>query len=72
MTRSLSSLTPASKARLINQLQEMAAAVEDLPTVTPCALCDKFHGGHCEQWKAPVPADAQEAGCENWIETVTF
>ncbi len=72
MTRSLSSLTPAGKARMLAQLEEMVAAVKALPEYTPCVLCDWFEGGNCKQWKTAVPAEAQDAGCSEWIEKLPF
>jgi len=72
MTRSLSSLTPAGKARLLSQLEEMSLAVKSLPTITPCVLCDWFEGGNCKQWKQSVPLEAQAEGCSEWMEKVPF
>jgi hypothetical protein len=72
MTPSLSSLTPPNKARLLKQLEEMAAAVKALPTITPCALCDWFEANNCKQWKQAVPAEAQAAGCSEWMEKLPF
>ena len=72
MTHSLSSLTPAGKARLLTQLEEMALAVKALPTITPCVLCDWFEANNCKHWKQPVPLEAQAVGCSEWIEKVPF
>lgn len=67
-------MTPAQKARALNGLREAMAAVEALPTVTPCALCENFRHGdaHCSVYRMPVPEAAQPEGCAAWVEDVPF
>ena len=72
MTTSHSSLTPAGKKRLLEQLAELSAAIESLPTLTPCELCDQFENGHCRTWKSTVPVEARAAGCAEWVERLPF
>ena len=72
MTRSLSSLTPPGKARILKQIEEMAFSIQALPAITPCALCNWFNSGACGKWKQKVPSEARSEGCAEWMERVPF
>ena len=67
-------MTPAQKARTLNGLREAMAAVEALPTVTPCDQCVSFRAadGHCDQYRMVVPEAARAEGCAAWSEGVPF
>jgi hypothetical protein len=66
-------MTPAQKARTLNGLREAMAAVEALPTVTPCERCASFGpDGVCAVYRMPVPEGARAEGCAAWSEGVPF
>lgn len=67
-------MTRGERDRKIAALHEAIAALETMPASTPCAECDHFNRdtGHCAKWNAPVPAPAQDAGCDQWDEAVPF
>ncbi len=66
-------MTPAQKSRAINTLTAALSIVQALPEDRACALCENFDDkGNCAKWGAPVPTEAQAAGCDEWSESIPF
>ena len=65
-------MTAKQKALAIETLTEALRIVQALPESRACGSCDYFDKGHCRKWGAPVPEEAQAAGCDEWIEDIPF
>ena len=65
-------LTPPRKQRMIEDCQSTLAAIEAMPTFTPCTECWHWEGNTCTHWSATPPADVQPTGCEAWEQGVPF
>ena len=65
-------MTAKQKALAIETLTEALRIVQALPEDRACGGCDYFDKGHCYKWGAPVPEEAQAAGCDEWIEEIPF
>lgn len=73
MTTARTTMTPAQRDRVIDQLQHSIQVLRHISVVTPCAECAHFNGGSlCEKWNAPVPPEARADGCGEWEEGVPF
>ena len=67
-------LTPERKADVLAQLAYLTHLVETLPAeARTCHTCYQLRDhGWCDQWSAPVPAEAQAQGCDQWLAEVPF
>ena len=65
-------MTPAQKIRAIEALTAALSIVQALPEDRACRSCDYFDKGDCRKWGAPVPEEAQAAGCDEWVEDIPF
>lgn len=67
-------LTPSRKQSMAATLREALTIIEQLPESRTCRLCDRFTeaGSYCAYWNAEVPAEAIEAGCDEFDEGVPF
>lgn len=65
-------MTPAQKTRAIAVLTDAMNIIKALPDDHSCHGCDYFTKGDCAKWGAPVPEEAQAAGCDEWIEDIPF
>ena len=65
-------MTAKQKALAIETLTEALRIVQALPEDRACGGCDYFDNGHCRKWGAPVPEEAQAAGCDEWIDDIPF
>jgi len=69
----LNNLSPALKNEILESLRALMQIVELSPVATPCSTCGYFGtGGYCEQWKAEVPKENQQAGCNCWLDEIPF
>ena len=70
----LPAMTPPVKRAQLAKLRELMDWLESQPVVTPCRLCAEFDppNGYCGRWRAEVPKDAQDKGCDAWTEPVPF
>jgi len=69
----LNNLSPALKTEILESLRSLMQIVESTPLDTPCSTCANFGtGGYCEQWKAEVPKENQQAGCNCWLDEIPF
>jgi hypothetical protein len=77
----LNNLSPALKTEILESLRALPKnqrrlsmqIVESTPLDTPCSTCANFGtGGYCEQWKAEVPKENQQAGCNCWLDEIPF
>lgn len=65
-------LTPREHAEMISQLEATLAHLKKCPPKQCCLNCDNYDKGHCLHWKANVPTENQEDGCDEWIESLPF
>ena len=65
-------MNPAQKARALDTLTAALSIVQALPEDRSCAGCENFIKGDCAKWGAPVPAEAQADGCQEWAEAIPF
>ena len=68
----LADLTPRKKDSMLDALSEALRIVEELPTSTPCRLCEEWHEDQCGKYGALPPPEVQATGCEEWIEGIPF
>lgn len=61
-------ISPHDKQQLITLLSAITEWItSDLPTATPCNLCENFEAGYCNKFDMSIPAEHLEAGCEDWL-----
>ena len=77
--------TKAEQGRYAAPLKHARAIIEEIPPYRPCRLCLDFvppngkTGSHsvtfqefCMQWKAPIPPEWMDVGCDNWLDDIPF
>jgi hypothetical protein len=59
-------ISPREQRDMVKELTRALAIVKSLPVATPCTACTWHENGSCARWKAPIPADAIETGCDQF------